>query len=84
MKRVEQPWPSRRHWRHPLRSMLHQRGDLLRLLLSKLRSASVGKPLHKKRKKIPAVAKQHSAGKQRSRRHFRGKATPCWIPSWRP
>ena len=46
--------------------MLHPSGDLQRLLLSKLRSASVGKPLHKRRKKISAVGKQHSVGKQRS------------------
>ena len=70
VKHDEQSWPSRRHRRHPLRSMLHPRGDLQRLLLSKLRSASVGKPLHKRRKskKISSVGKQHGVGKQRSQR----------------
>ena len=68
MKHDEQPWPSRRHRRHPLRSMLHPRGDLQRLLLSELRGASVGKPLYKRSKKISAVGKQHSVGKQRSQR----------------
>ena len=87
MKRVEQP----------LRSMLHPIGDLQRLLLSELRSASVGKPLHKRSKKISAVGKQHSVGKQRSqraeqtrfrnllrpsRRHFRGKV--ILTPCWIP
>ena len=77
--------------------MLHQRGDFLRLFLSKLKRASVGEPLHKRRKKISAVGKQHSVGKQRSqraeqrrfrnllrpsRRHFRGKV--ILTPCWIP
>ena len=60
--------PDMRRVEQPLRSMLHPGGDLQRLFLSELGSASVGKPLHKRSEKISAVGKQHSVGKQRRQR----------------